>query len=782
MLILLLAVFGLQAQDKFALSGYIRDASNGETLIGATVYVPNLQQGVTTNEYGFYSITLPAGTYDVEYSYLGFETIRRSIDLTSKQTVSVELGEAATQLEEVVVTSEAANKNVSDLQMSSNSLDVGTLKKLPALLGEVEVLRSIQLLPGVTTVGEGATGFNVRGGSIDQNLVLLDEAPVYNSAHLFGFFSVFNPDAVKDVELFKGGIPPRYGGRLSSILDVRMKEGNSKKLAVNGGVGFIFSRLSVEAPIVKDKASFIVAGRRSYIDVLAAPFLNDDLGETTLNFYDLTLKTNYRLNENNQLFLSGYFGRDNFGFGDQAGFDWGNQTASLRWNHIFSNKLFANTTLYYSNYDYAINFGDTAEDAFDWSARIINTSLKPRFTYYLTPDNIIRFGGQLINYEFQPANAFIASNGENLDISLDKKFALEGGLYIENEQTIGDRWQFNYGLRWSYFNLFGKGNAYTFGDAPLGEERPITGVEVFDRGESIQSYNNLEPRVAVKYQLSPDNSIKASYNRTAQYIHLLSNTVASTPVDIWLPSTNNVQPQLSDQFAIGYFQNFKDNTYETSLELYYKNMDNQIDYIDGADLILNEFVEGQILTGEGRAYGVELLIQKNKGKFTGWFSYTLGRSERQVEGINNDDWYPARFDQTHNLSITSFYELSKRWSVSAVFVYNTGTPATFPSSRYTVAGYTIPHNTGGGRNNVRIPSYHRLDLSATLEGKRNEERRWQSNWVFSVYNVYNRRNPFSIYFQQESDRTPVGQPVNTDAVRFSVVGNFIPSIAYNFNF
>lgn len=780
--LLMAALCQVSAQEKFALSGYISDASSGETLIGATVYIPELAQGVTTNVYGFYSITLPAGTHTVEFSYLGFETLAREVSLDRNQKISVELGGAATELQEVVVSSEAANRNVSDLQMSTNSLDVGTLKKLPALLGEVEVLRSIQLLPGVSSVGEGATGFNVRGGSIDQNLVLLDEAPVYNSAHLFGFFSVFNPDAVKDVELFKGGIPARYGGRLSSILDVHMKEGNSKKLAINGGIGAIFSRLSVEAPIVKDKASFIVAGRRSYIDVLAGPFLNDDLGETTLNFYDLTLKTNYRLNENNQLFLSGYFGRDNFGFGDAAGFNWGNQTASLRWNHIFSDKLFANTTVYYSNYDYSIDFGDTAEDSFDWTAKIRNTSIKPRFTYYITPKNILRFGGQLIRYEFQPANAIIVSDGEDLDISLEKKFALEGGFYVENEQTIGKRWQVNYGLRWSYFDLIGKGNAYTFGEAPLGEPLPVTGVESFDSGESIQSYNNLEPRLAIKYQLDSDQSIKASYNRTAQYIHLLSNTVASTPVDIWLPSTNNIEPQIADQIALGYFRNFKDNTYETSIELYYKEMDHQLDYIDGADLILNEFVEGQILEGDGRAYGMELLVRKNKGKFTGWASYTLGRSERQVEGINNNEWYPNRFDQTHNLSLTTFYELSDRWSVSAVFVYNTGTPATFPSSRFTQAGYTIPHNTGGGRNNVRIPSYHRLDLSATLEGKRNAERRWQSSWVFSVYNVYNRRNPFAIYFRQDPNRAVASTPVTTEAVRFSVIGSFIPSVAYNFKF
>lgn len=770
------------AQNKFTLSGYLRDAGSGETLIGATVYLPAVQQGTTTNEYGFYSITLPAGAYEVVFTYVGYEKIVRLVELDHHVNLSLELGGTVAELEEVTVRAVAEDGNVTDLQMSANSLDVPTIKKLPALLGEVDVLRSIQLLPGVSTVGEGATGFNVRGGSIDQNLVLLDEAPVYNSAHLFGFFSVFNPDAVKDVELYKGGIPARYGGRLSSILDVRMKEGNSKQLAVNGGIGLIFSRLAVEAPIVKDKASFIVAGRRSYADVVARPFLNDDLGDNTLNFHDLTVKTNYRLNENNQFFLSGYFGRDNFTYGDAAGFNWGNQTGTLRWNHIFSNNLFANATLYYSNYDYSINFGNNAEDVFDWSANIINTSIKPQFTYFVNPNNIIRFGGQLIRYEFHPANALIVSGEEPLDISLDKRFALEGGLYLENEQTLGERWQINYGLRWSLFNLIGEGKSYTFGDSEVGQPRPLTGVQSFARGETIQSYNRWEPRAALRYRLGAGNSLKLSYNRTAQYIHLLSNTAASTPVDIWLPSTNNVQPQLADQVALGYFRNFKDNTYETSLEVYYKKLQNQIDYIDGAELVLNEFVEGETLSGTGRAYGLELLVQKNKGKLTGWLSYTLSRSERKVEGINEGDWYPNRFDQTHNLSLTGMYELGKRWSVSAVFAYNTGTPANFPTSRYNQGEYTIPHNTGNARNNLRIPSYHRLDLSATLEGKWNAERRWQSNWVFSLYNVYNRRNAFAIYARQNPNRVMPGQPTVTEAVRLSVLGNIIPSVAYNFKF
>jgi hypothetical protein len=510
--------------------------------------------------------------------------------------------------------------------------------------------------------------------------------------------------------------------------------------------------------------------------------MKEGLGDNTLNFYDLTLKSNYRLNDNNQLFLSGYFGRDNFTFGDNAGFNWGNKTGTLRWNHLFSNRLFANTTLYYSNYDYSLRFGDGANDTFDWSARIINTSVKPRFTWFLNDRQQLRFGGQAIRYEFQPANAEVVTDDETLDISLDKRYALEGDLYLEHELSLGSRWQLNYGLRWSIFNLMGKGEAYTFGDSPAGQPRPLVDVQTYGWGETIQSYNNWEPRAALRFQVNPEQSLKLSYNRTVQYIHLVSNTIAATPVDVWLPSTNNVQPQQADQVAVGYFRNFRDNAFEASVEAYYKDMRHQVDYVDGANLMLNEYVEGQVLEGRGRAYGLEFLLRKNPGRLTGWVSYTLSRSERLVEGVNNDEWYANRFDQTHNLSLTGMYELSDRWSFSAVFVYNSGAPANFPTSRYQQGDYVIPHNTGGERNNVRIPGYHRLDLSATLQGKHNGERLWQSYWVFSVYNAYNRQNPFAIFARQNPNRPVPGEAVTTEAVRFSVVGHVIPSVAYNFKF
>ncbi len=763
------------AQQKFTISGYIKDASNGETLIGANIFIKELASGVSSNEYGFYSISIPEGSYQLEYSYLGYQTVVRDVALTENITINVEFDPEDIQIEEIVIAAEAKDRNVSDLEMSANTMDIQTIQKMPTLLGEVEVLRSIQLLPGVSSVGEGASGFNVRGGSIDQNLVLLDEAPVYNSSHLFGFFSVFNPDAVKDIKLLKGGIPARYGGRLSSILDVRMKEGNNKKFAMNGGIGAIFSRLSIEAPIVKDKSSFIVAGRRSYIDILAKPFLNEELEDSALNFYDLTIKTNYKFSEKDRIYLSGYVGRDNFGFGDQAGFNWGNRTLTFRWNHLFSDRLFSNLTLYTSDYDYRINFGDEADNKFDWDASIINYSAKPEFSLFLSPTNLVRFGGQFIAYRFEPGNAIGVSEGEVLDISVDNKYALEGGLFFENEIDFNPNFSINYGLRWSYFNFTGKGLAYTFDDAPPGTRRPLVESTFFDQWESIKQHNNFEPRLSVKAQLNPSQSIKASYNRMAQYIHLISNTTASTPVDIWQPSTNNLRPQIADQLALGYFQNFQNNSYEFSTEVYYKKYTNLLDYIDGADILLNELLEGDLLDGIGRSYGVEFMLEKKEGPLTGWLSYTLARSERKIEGINNGEWYPSRFDQTHNLSITGFYELNDRWTFSSNFVLVSGTPTTFPTNRFLQQGFVIPHNAFESRNNVRIPVYHRLDISATLQGKKNKERRWQSEWVFSIYNVYSKRNPFSIFFRQKENR-------RTEAVRLSVIGNFIPSVSYNFKF
>ncbi len=787
LLVLLTVAFAaaLGAQTRVTVKGYVRDASNGETLIGATVFLNGTNKGTTTNEYGFYSLTVDPGQYTLMASYLGFQDQRREVDLLGNFTADFELSDAGTLLEEVVVVAEDEDQNVSEVQMSVEQLDMGTIERLPALLGEVDVLRSIQLLPGVTSVGEGAAGFNVRGGSIDQNLVILDEAPVFNSSHLFGFFSVFNPDAVKNVKLYKGGIPSRYGGRLSSILDVRMKEGNTKQFEAQGGIGTIFSRLSLEAPIVKDKSSFLLAGRRSYIDVLAAPFLGDDLADTKLNFYDLTLKTNYRFSDKDQVFLSGYLGRDVFQPGDQAGFSWGNTTGTLRWNHLFNDRLFSNLTLYYSDYDYAINFGSDDQDAFDWDASIVNLSAKPEFSYFITPENVLRFGGQGIYYRFEPANAVAISDGDEIDISINNQWAVESAVFLEHELSLfTGKVKLNYGLRASHFAYLGGRPVYEFGEAPTeGFARPLTGITQTEKGETIKDWFNLEPRIAVQYQLTPQSSLKSSYQRTAQYIHLLSNTTASIPLDIWTPSTNNIEPQLADQFAIGYFRNFKDNAYEASFETYYKDFQQLIDYVDGADLVLNELVEGQVVSGDGRAYGAEVQVKKVKGRLNGWVSYTLAKTERLTPGVNNNDWYPSRFDQTHNFNLTGFYELSERASLSATFVYNTGTPVTLASSGYYQLGFFVPHNEGNGRNNFRIPDYHRLDLSITLDPKPEKAgKRWQGQWIFGVYNLYGRRNAFTVAGTQSEGRPILGQSIMTESNQLSVVGSPIPSISYNFKF
>ncbi len=778
-----LVVTGQTERERLTVSGYIRDAASGETLIGATIFVPEQSSGTTTNAYGFFSLSLPPGIHTLKISYIGYRTIELPVDLsTGNQRVQIELETGSLELDEVIVRSTTEDRNIRDIQMSVNRLDIGTIQRMPNLLGEVEVLRSILLLPGVSTVGEGAAGFNVRGGGIDQNLVLLDEAPVYNSSHLFGFYSVFNPDAVKDVQLFKGGIPARYGGRLSSILDVRMKEGNNRHFELDGGIGFIFSRIAMEAPLVRDKASFIVAARRSYIDVLARPFLNEEFDGSALNFYDLTAKTNWDIDPNNRVFLSAYLGRDNFRFGDAAGFDWGNATATLRWNHLFSDRLFSNLTLYYSDYDYEIHFGEEADNRFDWEASIINYSIKPELAWYVSPSNVFRFGGQGILYDFLPGRAVGVSEGEVADFSLPSKYAIESALFIENERSLGDRLDINFGVRLSHFNYTGEGTAYTFGDAPPGQRRLPADTRTYRQWETIKAYVNPEPRIALNYRFSPQMAVKASYNRMAQYIHLISNTTAATPVDIWTPSTNNLRPQLADQWALGVFHNFNDNMYEITVETYYKSIRNLVDYIDGADLILNVLLEGDLLSGRGRAYGLELQWGKTKGRLTGWMSYTLARTERRVAGINRDRWYPSRHDQLHNLSLTAFYDFGNRWSVSANFVLNSGTPTTFPATRFEQQGYTIPHNDSDLRNHARIPVYHRLDLSATLASRNVPGWRWHGEWVFSVYNVYNRRNPFSIYFRQDPNRAAPDTPVMTEAVRLSVIGSFIPSVAYNFKF
>ena len=768
------------SQTKYTISGYLKDAKNGEALIGVTVYKKNSQLGTVTNPYGFYSLTLPAGNDTIVFSFIGYKTIFKPVNLNGNQTISIELSDEGTETAEVLITAEKADANVKSMEMSVAKLDIKQIQKMPALLGEVDIIKSIQLLPGVTTVGEGASGFNVRGGNIDQNLVLMDEAPVYNSSHLFGFFSIFNPDAVKDVKLIKGGIPAQYGGRASSVLDIRMKEGNSKKLEVNGGLGTIFSRISIEAPILKDKASFIIAGRRSYIDVLAKPILakkQPDLKDAKFYFYDLTAKFNWRINDKNTVFASGYFGRDVFGAGFK--FNWGNSTATLRWNHIFNNKLFMNMSTFYSNYQYNLGFkSEGTSQKFDWTSNIINYSVKPDFTYYLNNKNTIKFGAQAILFTFKPGDAVItAENGSQSNILLANQYGTEYAVYIDNEQKLTPRLTVQYGIRWSLFNYMGKGTKYTYRDTLPNESKPLEKEENIASGQIIKSYNNPEPRLAVNYTINDKSSIKLGYNRMSQYLHIVSNTAASTPLDIYTPATNNVKPLISDQVTLGYFRNFKDNMFETSAEVYYKNLENQLDYVDNANLLLNKYLEADLVQGKGRAYGFELYVKKAKGKLNGWVSYTLSKTERKVIGISNSDWFLSKYDRTHNINTVLIYDLNKRLSFSANFLFQTGTPATFPNVKVELQGYSIPYNTEGTRNNYRNTPYHRADIGITYNFKKNDRKRYKQTLVLSVYNVYNRRNAFSIYFRESK-----GTPGTTEAVRYSVVGSIIPALTYNFKF
>jgi hypothetical protein len=787
-LLLLFAVipFFLAGQEKYTINGNITDAANGEALIGATVLIKELGTGNITNVYGFYSITLPKGDYTVEYRYIGFLTQTKTIALNQNMRVDIELAEEQTQLQEVVVTARPEDENVTSTEMSVAEMDIQTVRKMPAILGEVDIIKSLQLLPGVSTVGEGASGFNVRGGSVGQNLILLDEAPVYNSSHLLGFFSVFNPDAVKDMKLYKGAIPAQFGGRLASILDIRMKEGNNKELEVNGGIGTIFSRIAVEAPLKKEKSSFIIAARRSYADILARPFVEELRNGAALNFYDLTMKTNYKFSDEDQVFLSGYFGKDNFKFDADQGFSWGNRTSTVRWNHLFNDRLFSNFTFFFSDYEYELAFGDNPRDRFEWNSDINTLALKPSLTYFIDQKNELTFGGEFFNYVFEPARARGISDGDVIDISVPDKHSIESAVYINNDQKISDKLSVQYGLRFSYFSLLGEGNKFILGDTIPGRRRPIENIEEVDKGESIAEHHGWEPRVSFRYQLNKTTSVKGSYNRMLQYIHLISNTTASNPLDLWTPSSNNLKPQIGQQWALGLFKNLKNNRYETSIEFYYRKTARQLEYINGADLLINEALEADLLSGDGRAYGMELYLKKNSGRLNGWVSYTLGRTELRTEGINEGEWYPTRFDQTHNFKVTGFYELNDRWSLSSTFSYISGTPTTFPTNRYEVQGITIPHNANDSRNNVRLPDYHRLDFSATRKGravrKNGKQRKNRDELVFTVYNIYNRSNPFSIYFWQGQDRVEPGSLADTRATQVSIFASFIPSITYNFKF
>ena len=783
--LLFLVSFTAFSQKKHTLSGTIYDNSNNETLIGVSIYFPELNSGTTTNQYGFYSVTLPEGTYKVQVSYLGYSTIIETINIVEKESKNFKLKEESESLDEIVIESNVENLNVRTPQMSVNRLTSATIKQIPVVLGEADIIKSLILLPGVTSAGEGASGFNVRGGAADQNLILLDEAIVFNSSHLFGFFSVFNPDVIKDVKLYKGGIPARYGGRLSSVLDIYQKEGNSKEFKVTGGVGLVSSRLLIEGPIKKEKISFLVGGRSSYAHLFLPLFDNDNKAY----FYDLNTKLNYRINDKNSLFFSGYFGKDVFGINDSFVNTYGNKVGNLRWNHLFSDKLFSNLSLIYSDYFYGLTLDFVG---FEWDSGITNYNIKYDFNHYINNKFKLSYGINNIYNKFNPGE--IIPNRDDSGIIAEKlidKYANEFAIYIDAEHKVTDKLRLQYGLRFSNFTRLGQDelNVYANDEAVIYNSEfkkyksaEAIATESFKRSDAISSFNNLEPRVSMSYILDNNTSIKASYNRMAQYLHLISNTSSPTPLDVWAPSGKYIKPQLLDQYAVGYFKQLKEGDYSIETEVFYKDIQNRIDYINGANLIANNEIETVLLNGKSRAYGLELLLKKNVGKFKGWFAYTLSKSEQLTAGrnaiepgINAGEWYNTPYDKTHDFSINASYELNEKWKFNTNFVFQTGQPTNYPVGQYEIQGLNVPIYDDNRRNADRLPAYHRLDVSATLTPEKNKNRKWQGEWVFGIYNLYGRANAASINFTQ-NDET-----YRNEAIQTSIFG-LVPSVTYNFKF
>ncbi|MBN1198923.1 MAG: TonB-dependent receptor, partial [Bacteroidales bacterium] len=709
------------------------------------------------------------GHYTIHYSFVGFKTVQKKIFLDKNTVIHIELSPTSETLQEVEVTSDQANKNVARPEMSTFKMDIKTIKSIPSLMGEVDIIKAIQLLPGVQSVSEGGSGFSVRGGAPDQNLILLDESTVYNASHLMGFFSVFNNDAIKDVKLYKGDIPPIYGGRLSSVLDVRMKEGNSKRFEVTGGIGIIASRLTVEGPIWKDRISFIVSGRRTYADLFLALSSEEALRDNKLYFYDLNAKVNYRIDENNHLFVSGYFGRDVFR-NDFARMSWGNSTGTIRWNHLFNKKLFSNFTFVYSDYHYMLGTPEGTTTSFEWNSNLRDLGLKGDFSYYINTNNTLRFGISGIYHMINPGVAGGTGNESSYtEVKVPDNFSLETGVYVSNEQKVGEHWTFKYGLRFSLFQNIGPGTIYNFDSL----YNPIDST-VYSSGDFYNTYFGIEPRIGILYTFNEKSSLKVSYSRTNQYLQLAQNSTAGTPLDIWFPASPNVKPQVADQGAVGYFRNFLRNTIETSVEVYYKQMNHVIDFKDFAQLLLNDKLEGEIREGKGWSYGIEFLVRLNEKKFGGWVSYTLSKSMRQIPEINNGDPYPAPYDKPNNVAIVGNYQFLPRWSVSANWVYATGNPVTFPTGRAEIGGKVIPIYSD--RNAYRYQDYHRLDLSVTFSSKVNEKKRFKWDINLSVYNVYNRHNTWSINFVQDEENPNV-----TYAEKIYLFG-IVPSVTFNFHF
>ncbi|WP_140938424.1 TonB-dependent receptor [Sphingobacterium lumbrici] len=768
-LVILISLFfsvSLIAQDKTTISGYVRNAASGEALIGAVVQIKGTQNATSTNSYGYYALQISGPNTELIVSFMGYQLLEQTIRVSENKRYNFELIVLDNQLEEVVVSAKRQNDNVTNAQMGAFNFSMEEVKNIPVVFGERDILKTIQLLPGIGKGGEGSSNFYVRGGGADQNLILLDEATVYNAAHLLGFFSTFNSDAIKDVELYKGGIPAQYGGRISSVMDINMVDGNNKKIAAEGGLGLIASRLKLEGPIVKDKGSFMVSGRRTYADLFLKLSNDETVNQSKLYFYDLNAKINYRFNDKNTLYASGYFGKDDLGYGDLFSFDWGNATATVRWNHIFNEKLFSNISLIYSDFTYNVNVSNDESD-FTIASKIENFNLKEDLSYYADNKNILRFGLNILRQKISPASLNAGGESAVNSIDIESRSGIEAATYVSHEWKPSSWLSMIYGLRVTDFMVQGPGTFYDYDD-----DGDLIGEQSFDGG-IVKHYFNLEPRLSLSVILSQEHSIKASYNRIVQNLHQLTNTTSSLPTDQYVVSSINIKPQYADQAALGYFRNFNNNAYEFSVEAYYKYMGNQIDFRNGADLQANKYLEGELLYGIGRSYGLEWYLRKSKGKLHGWISYTLARSERQFEQINGGDWYNARQDRTHDISVVSMYELSKKWSFGATFVYYTGNAITFPSGKYQMDGRTLFYYTE--RNGYRMPDYHRLDLSATYE-PRKENKRFHSSWSFGFYNVYNRKNAYIIDFRENKQNTNV-----TEAYKIALFG-IIPSVTWNFKF
>ncbi|MDY8134005.1 TonB-dependent receptor [Aquimarina sp. 2201CG5-10] len=784
--LLFLFSLGTFAQEKSTISGYVKDNSSGEKLLGVNIIIDN-SIGTSTNDYGFYSVNIEKGTHQIEISYLGYKTIQKEILIDGNQKIDFSLSEELAELDEIVISSNKTKKKIESTEMSVISLQGETIKKMPAILGEPDVLKSLQLLPGVSSVNEASSGFNVRGGTVDQNLILLDDATIYNASHLFGFFSVFNSDAIKNAKLYKGGIPSTYGGRLSSVLDIKQKEGNVKKFGGNIGIGLISAKALIEGPILKGNneeapGSFMLAGRRSYIDLFS--FLLEDFKDSSLFFYDFNLKANYDLNKNNRLFLSGYFGRDKFELDGLLGTTWGNTSASLRWTSVLSEKLFLQTSAIFSNYEYNLDNLRTGSE-FRWKSSIINYNIKPKLSWFINNNHTLKTGIDVTYYKFKPGKISSLNGSSINEEEFSDKFGLENGLYVDLKQKISNKISLQYGLRWSNFNRLGNeeirqyetGAPLTYNpEQDIYEENEVIGTTNYSSGDIIKSFNGLEPRLSARYLLNESNSFKLSYNRMYQYLHLISNTTSPTPLDVWSPSGPHIKPQYSDQLALGYFKSFKDGKYDLSLETYYKKLNDVTDFIDGADLLFTEEIETQIAQGNGRSYGLEVQLSKNEGKLTGWLSYTLAKSETKVLGINNNEYYPSNSDQLHELNLVGFYKLNKRWDFGFNFIFGSGRPVTYPTGRYEQNGLVVADYNN--RNGNRLPAYHRLDFSATLHPKKGKN----GKWVFSLVNVYNRQNAASIYFNEVSEigdrEIATGM---TQATKLSFFG-IVPSISYEFKF